>query len=639
MLSRMHIRGFGPHDDTMIEFEPKGLTVVSGRSQVGKSSLYRALLFCLWGVDRHGKPVQVDQIREGADACSVSVTLASGTTFTRSMTRTRTTTRQVVNEKGEAAVFPNEDSWRARLNALAKDTNVLRIVMVPLAWRDLAGAPGNGQHLRDLLVRILPGGNVRDEVAKLMSEAGFELRPDDPIEEKAATEVRAIANKRADEAKGRFDQADQQLAALRKSAPAVRNREEIQAAKDLIAASLAWDKYDAQESARASIAAAEAAREDWKRRRAELGDRPQYEQGEDLRARQAVEAALKDEAAARDARDKAVAAVGIAEYALTQAEQAGDTEIEAAARKTKELENKLASHLVAGDACPTCSRPGWAKAQEQLEIARTAHGSAKAFEASLLESADERRQKRLAAAREKVDEARAKADAAKHAFSVAVAKSKEAGDAATAARTRKEAAAAYDAAVKALGPEPTIPSIGETAKPDAPKPSPEQVVQARATIEAAQQAEGAAAQHARATASAEQAATAAEAAHKAAEAERFRMNVLVDAVRKAPTVIAERQIAALGDLGPVSLRFVGNGVEVLVDGLPWEFASDGRCVVADLHFRAALRRAVKLGWLPLFVDSVQAVGGQPVPDVGGPVVHLRTTDGDLVSSAAKKAAA
>jgi DNA repair exonuclease SbcCD ATPase subunit len=639
MLSRMHIRGFGPHDDTVIDFSPKGLTIIEGRSQVGKSSLYRALLFCLWGVDRHGKPVQVDQIREGADACSVSVTLASGTTFTRSMTRTRTTTRQVVNEKGEAAVFPNEDSWRARLNALAKDTNVLRIVMVPLAWRDLAGAPGNGQHLRDLLVRILPGGNVRDEVAKLMSEAGFELRPDDPIEEKAATEVRAIANKRADEAKGRFDQADQQLAALRKSAPAVRNRDEIQAAKDLIAASLAWDKYDAQESARASIAAAEAAREDWKRRRAELGEPPPYNEGEELKANQANRAALEEENAARKARDVAIQAIGVAENAVTVAEQASDSDLEQATRKVAELEGKVASHLAAGDACPTCARPGWPKAQEQLEIARTALGSAKAFEASLRESASERKARRVAAAQAKVDEARAKADAAKAAHEAATAKAKAAGDAFIAARGRKEKLSEHNRALAALGPEPTIPSIGNTTKPDAPKPSAEQVVQARATIDDAQKAEGAAAQHARATASAEQAATAAEASHKAAEAERFRMNVLVDAVRKAPTVIAERQIAALGDLGPVSLRFVGNGVEVLVDGLPWEFASDGRCVVADLHFRAALRRAVKLGWLPLFVDSVQAVGGQPVPDVGGPVVHLRTTDGDLVSSAAKKAAA
>jgi hypothetical protein len=48
-------------------------------------------------------------------------------------------------------------------------------------------------------------------------------------------------------------------------------------------------------------------------------------------------------------------------------------------------------------------------------------------------------------------------------------------------------------------------------------------------------------------------------------------------------------------------------------------------VVADLWLRAGLRRALDLPQLPIVVDNVQDVGGQPLPEVEGPVLLLRTT--------------
>lgn len=66
---------------------------------------------------------------------------------------------------------------------------------------------------------------------------------------------------------------------------------------------------------------------------------------------------------------------------------------------------------------------------------------------------------------------------------------------------------------------------------------------------------------------------------------------------------------------------------MLIDGRPWWLASRGRQVVADACLRAALRRAMEMPYLPLFVDNIQDVGGQPLPPVAGPVVWLQTTDG------------
>ena len=79
----------------------------------------------------------------------------------------------------------------------------------------------------------------------------------------------------------------------------------------------------------------------------------------------------------------------------------------------------------------------------------------------------------------------------------------------------------------------------------------------------------------------------------------------------------------------MSLHFGDNpAVEVRIDGRPWWLASRGRQVVADVWLRAALRRALGRDW-PLFVDNVQDVAGQPLPEPGGSTVWLRTADGPL----------
>ncbi|MDG1479212.1 MAG: AAA family ATPase [Myxococcota bacterium] len=111
------------------------------------------------------------------------------------------------------------------------------------------------------------------------------------------------------------------------------------------------------------------------------------------------------------------------------------------------------------------------------------------------------------------------------------------------------------------------------------------------------------------------------------EAECGRLDALLGVIREVPSLLAARQAQALGDLGPISLTFSDNpAVSVLIDGRPWWLASRGRQVVADMHLRAAIRRAAGLTGLPIVVDNVQDVGGQPLAQIPGPVVILRTTD-------------
>ena len=50
-------------------------------------------------------------------------------------------------------------------------------------------------------------------------------------------------------------------------------------------------------------------------------------------------------------------------------------------------------------------------------------------------------------------------------------------------------------------------------------------------------------------------------------------------------------------------------------------------MVADVWLRAGLRRVLGVGFLPLFVDCIQDVRGQPIPP-HPPAIYLSTTDED-----------
>jgi hypothetical protein len=153
-----------------------------------------------------------------------------------------------------------------------------------------------------------------------------------------------------------------------------------------------------------------------------------------------------------------------------------------------------------------------------------------------------------------------------------------------------------------------------------------------ATLDAAQQASGARTQREKDIVRLEDQLSKASEAYAATVAEADRLHALLDALTRAPSIVASRVTSRFGDLGPVELVFGqdGNAVDVLVDGRPWWLSSTGRLIVADVYLRAGIRRSLGRRWIPIWVDRAQDVGGQDLIGAGvePPFVVLRTTAED-----------
>lgn len=597
MLARLFLLGLGTHAELDIEIpDPRGWVEIAGRSGSGKTTLLEGAVFALLGLGLDGAPFALEAIGAGSTKASATLTTAVGTEIHRSVTTGRSWSRRMT-KAGQDTHFASDAELLGQLGPVGKAPDVARVVMVPMAWRALLERD-LGRPLRDLLARILPDSDPRPKVAEAMKALGFELRQTDPVSEQGAAGAVTIANRALAEAQGAVD-------ALRASKPAEApegpTAEAVAQARAVLAAADAWKAHDTAMGRHADLRAARArqvaARDAWRARRAELGDRPAQEPG----ALQAHRANVERLARALDAaqREETGSARALSNAQLARDHAAG------AFRLARDQ----------GDTCPTCKRPGWEDAAAALQRA-TADGLAKKQALDGAEAVH-------AAAIEKVEQARAELEATKEA----------AADIEAAAQT----AARYDAGLRALGPEPAVDVEVDAPTPPAKvRPTPAQVDDASRVIAAAQQADGAR-KHA-----AQQAARAAEAVQRAEEtldraaAEAKRCEALVAIVRRVPSEIAAEQASALGDLGPVSLRFPPPAhkntpaIEVLVHGRPWWRASDGELILADLHLRAAIRRLAKMGAVPIFVDRAQSWSGAwPTAKVPGPVILLRTTTGDL----------
>lgn len=571
MLRTISIAGFGPHHATTLELDPKGITELEGPSQAGKSTAVDAVCWALWGVTASGKRLPAELIRDGAEGCGVSLTLGSGTTFERTLTRTGTTTRK---KNGET--YANAAAWTEALGPLGKNTDLLRVILAPRAWCDLAEGAGGGRPLRDLLATILPAGGLREIVVDL---AGADLHTGDSLSVEDTYARRTEANRVRDEAAGRLQAATEEIERAPTEAPPV---PETAAAEDVIRAARAWALWAPVEA--------------WRAKRAELGDRP-----EDGDRQKALTAARTK----RDKAKKIADGLGRPSCPSPEPERA----------QVAALERELAA-LQGSTTCPTC---GQVVADHGQHV----------FAA----------EKRLTEARATLDRAQAQYDRSE---ADRIAKLDKADAAWTAAERElhiaaeaPDAAAEWDRRLVALG---TAPS--EVPHPPGPRPSEREVLEAKATLDRARVALGEAKQHAAQVDAAKKRHAAAVGAWDLATAEAERLDRLVEVLRRAPSILAARQVEKLGDLGPVTVRLpeTGPAVEVLVDGRPYWTASRGRLVVADLWFRAALRRAVGLAWLPLFVDDVNAWSGE-WPALPGPQVRLRTAAVDgLVVVGARRAA-
>lgn len=583
MLISVNIAGLGPCRASARPLDPRGWTEITEPSEAGKSTLIDGVCWALWGVDAFGRRIGDERINDGDEAVVVTLRTAKNE-FRRERKRGRPESRPSKN--GEVA--PNQMAWATALGpALGGQADLCRLILAPLAWTVLAQKE-QGRPLRDLLAQVadLGADAVREVVAAdpALVEAGG-LRERDSVSEREAYDRRAEANRRRDELAGKVEAARERVE--RAAQPHVGARPDVAAAQSVLDLHEAWTAYDRGAVAR-----------DWDERRARLGERPEPDEGLEKKR------AAKDEA--------------LRLYEAAWAEHSRALAKKSAAASPERLDAE--AELRAAKAVGVPRAEGTCDACGQAVTAEHAHARAAQVARAVAEA-----QARVDAA--VAAETRAKAEQAEQ-----LRKLKAAADTAQQVSNNlnavygealaKSATAAWDAGIRLLGERPQVEPAPE---PGQPRPTPSQVTDARAALALAARSEGAAARLEAERAAATRDLDAVTAQHGAAVAEAARLDALVAAVRRAPSILAQRQRQALGDLGPVDVRFPSEGpaVEVLIDGRPWWTASRGRQVVADLSLRAGLRRALGVPWLPIFVDNAQDWSGS-WPSVEGPVVLLRT---------------
>jgi len=463
---------------------------------------------------------------------------------------------------GQKQSFSSEARYAEALGSLAADPEATRVIVAPLGWQSLITA--NARPFRDLLTRAMPSADPAQEVANIMEEHGLAVSTAELAwTEKDATAARRAFRRDRDQLTGSVSTLEDQILQTTNQL-STQTVPDTTDAEAVLAVEAEWVVHD-QASQQAGLAAERA------RQLAALGEAPPI----------------------TDPVELARAAESQADTALQQ--------ITTAWRESRRHRDHLAEQLGGvdtenPDVCPTCQRPGWDEGAAQII---TLQARLAAAEAALKQATTDGEQARTAqrTARERVR-------------------------AAQEAQARRDA---WQRTVDALsGPLPESPAA---TTPTTPRPLPTALQEARALVRSAEQARIGAQQRQNDLARLQQQKVAKDAQVEAAKLELIRLEALLDAIRQAPSRLAERQAAALGDLGPVTLQFGENpAVTMLIDGRPWWLASRGRQVVADICLRAALRRAFGLHRLPIVVDNVQDVGGQPLPDVGGPIILLRTTD-------------
>lgn len=570
MLQRIKIQGLGPHLDFRAELDPRGENTVTGPSEAGKSFLVEAVAFALFGRSSLGK-FRPEAIHDGQSKALVELTLDSGRTIRRTITRSRSQTR-TISLAGMEESYSTENAFAEALGELGQDPEAVMLVSVPQFWQELSA--GNARKLRDALARILPGGDLTETVRELVEAAGQTVSDEEAgLDDKRAGARRREARRLRDEAEGRLQLARERLTALQGTTLPDPGSDKPPTSK-LIAKVAAWEQYDRSSAEAATRAAALTAQADWDSRREALGEAPAApEAASDLQQR-AQQAQLTQQTAMQTAQ-QVQANLQMVTSQLQMFGQSGP------------------------DVCPMCQRDGWDQGAAMVAQLQT-----------------------------QSQELTQQAEAAQAAWQAAQQELAEVQQLQQAYQAELAAAQAYQRSLAALGPRPEVPDEVSADKPKGKRPKPEDFERVRQHNEREAALAHISEQHARDLAEAGQTVKTetARVAETASESERW--DAILDAVRAAPSELAAAQARALGDLGPVSLEFGDNpAVSVLIDERPWWLASRGRQVVADACLRTALRRALQMPWLPLFVDNIQDVGGQPLPAVPGPVVWLQTTDG------------
>ena len=637
----LQITAFGSHTSTVLALlGHPGVVTVSGASGVGKSLLIDALVFALTGTGRDGRPFDVRTIRNGVDKCEVKAEIG-GHRVKASVTRAGSWARNV-----DGVSQPNARDHHAALG-LDGRTDVARFVVAPMLTPALLGKE-LGRPLRDLLTSVLPKIETRGVVAAMMTARGVALDPSDSVDLNDAEVALTSANAARNPAAAVLQRAQGALDGI-EVVPAGPTDAEAEAARAVVGAAAEWARYD-------RITAGAADRVAHRRSLEEVVAAPLPELTPDD-AIASARAVLERDAAHR-AYVQAVAdrRASLAAREVAEMEQARRTRARAELGEvpavvdvkpiTDEIgavERGLAALRAKAVPCGECGAP---KLQDPERVKK---GDEK------LAALRERLASALEGNRAAATHARALAgigddvaipdvgpapvapceppDAAQVATANATLT-----DAATSARLRESAIAARDRASS------TLASLADAADdvgpgPTAPRPTDDAAQAAAAVIrrsEATAIAAGAAErQRARAVADVARDTAALDTATTTAT----RKAAVLDCARKAPSIIADRQRALFGDLGCVQLRFPPDegrstaAIEILVETedaaghveiVPWDRASTGWRILADLHLRAAVRRLSGLDWLPIFVDEAQSWSGD-YPEIPG-LIQLWTTE-------------
>ena len=623
MIRRLAILGLGPHQRTTLDLDPAGASEITGRSESGKTTaILDGVAYALWGVDRSGNELTTAHLHQGADQIEVEVTTAKGTVIRRALRWDSKGTRVNVREIG-GQPRKREDDFRAALGSAARRD--LRFVLVPMAWHALMSGAHEGAGLRDLLVRCVVPLDERGVpilagiIRELVEAKGQPWRDGDPVHGPDAEDLRRQEKRRRDELTGSVRTHRETVAlATAHTAQMEAGLGDVEALQALVKRCRAWAAFS-----RAHDDALDVARRvnAWIARDTEIGPEPTG----DLAALEAAQAAWARAKNNKDQRGRELGAAGAdlkrESEALGRAESADH---EHPARDFADRVNAAQRALHApGHQCPTCEQP-W----------KRDHGGL-LQELELAESARRTEMERLAAARiARIDALRDLVKAKAEAVAAATRADAEAAAALTLAAASMEEAKAATAAItgwkaarRVLGPRPADPVAA--VQPDGERPTSDEQEHAERDLEAAKRAETRLEQRRSDLEVGRRALDRAERALVDAEAEVARLEVLVEAIRRAPSEALRRGLDALGNLGPVRIVLrEGGGAVVEVDGRPWDRASTGRQIVADVWLRAGLRRALKASWFPLVIDQAQSVGGQPLPRPGVCIV-LTTTDGAL----------
>lgn len=397
------LQGYGPFSEPQVVRIGSGPTTITGPSGSGKTTTMHAISLALWGVMADGSDVAQKAIngeraafRLDLDTAVIRVAVAPGPRWTRKWSSP---------EENEVSLSTQLDLAR-RLDAmdstalLGSRRDVALTVLHPSRWVDLYNTE-RGRPLRDILATVLPPGDMAATVASLMAESNQEYVEGDPLHlqpmkpatagrdvkvvpgaldrqrEANTAETTAAANKAT--ATRAVTDAETALAELTRNAP---TDEALASARDTLAASLAWDKYDTALAAYnrelAHYESTVSRRAQYDAELAALGEAPVVDVDADAAANAALRAA---ENAEQDAANK----VAEAERALSVAKAVEEAERRAAEQRRKDQEEaerqrveaeRRAQELIAAAEAAATERAAKAQqAREERERQQTAESA------------------------------------------------------------------------------------------------------------------------------------------------------------------------------------------------------------------------------------------------------------------------